>query len=70
MFDINPDAMKYHLKDIGRQVAASRRPRGARHLPAQSGAQATHAGSLVRSCGRFAVRAFATAVRRAVAAVL
>jgi hypothetical protein len=68
MFDVNPDAAKFYLKDLERQVAASRWPRGMPHVPAGSSSQDTSSDTLVALCGRLSTRALAAA--RSVAAVV
>ena len=70
MFDVNPDAAKFYLKDLERQATASRRLREVPpHKSTENPLRETRPGSLVGSCGRLGARVFATAVRGAVAAV-
>ena len=69
MFDVNPDAAKYHFRDLERQVAASRRPRGIPHRPVERTISKRRSASLITACGRLSVRVFASAVRGVVAVV-
>jgi hypothetical protein len=69
MFDVNPDAAKFYFKDLERQVAASRRPRGVSPVPAARTSGATGSDSLVTLCSRLSARVFASALR-GMAAVL
>jgi hypothetical protein len=65
MFDVNPDAAKYYLKDIERQVAAARQPRGVPGQPARSTPSDRRSGRLPAVCGRITARLLASAVRGA-----
>lgn len=66
MFDANPDAAKFYLKDLERQVAASRRPRGLPHAPAAGASRNIGSDPLVALLGRLSAQALAAA--RSVAA--
>lgn len=70
MFDANLDSAKCYLKELERQATASRRLREVPpHKPAESASPEIRSGGPIGSYGRLAARAFATAVRGAVAAV-
>jgi hypothetical protein len=69
MFDVNPDAAKFYLKDLEEQVAASRLGWEARPRRMRSTTRELRWGSLVALHSRHAARVFASALRVAVTAI-
>lgn len=69
MFDVNPDSAKYYFRNLERQVAASRQPRGIPCRPEQGTPMKTRWESLVASYGRLLGRVLASVVRVVVTAI-